>query len=93
MFRVTAGQGASLLPVFCWELVLSDGSFGENGKEFLVFELGALLILLLRQRVASLGSSLASLEGVVPFGRVRSFATSCKFGGFSSGTAVEVHAS
>ena len=36
------------------ELVLRVGSFGENGKEFLVFELGALLALLLRQRVTSL---------------------------------------
>ena len=38
MFRVTAGQGAALLPSFCWKLVLSDGSFGEHVAGFLVFE-------------------------------------------------------
>ena len=54
MFRVTAGQGAALLPVFCWKLVLRWGSSGENVTEFLVFELGALFALILRQRVASL---------------------------------------
>ena len=38
MLRGTAGQGAALLPVFCWKLVLSDGSFGENVDAVLVFE-------------------------------------------------------
>ena len=56
MFRVTAGQGASLLPIFCWKLVLRWGSSGENVTEFLVFEPWALLALLLRQRVTSLAS-------------------------------------
>ena len=93
MFRVTAGQGAALLPVLGWKLVLRWGSSGEYVTEFLVFELGALFALLLWQRVASLGSSLASREDVVPCGSGRSFATSYKFGGFSSGSAVEVHAS
>ena len=54
MFRVTAGQGAALLPVFCWKLVLRWGSSGENVVGFLVFELGGLLALVLRQRVTSL---------------------------------------
>ena len=68
MFRVTAGQSAALLPVFCWKLVLRWGSSGENGKEFLFFELGGLFAVLLWQRVASLGSSLASLEGCLFLG-------------------------
>ena len=38
MFRVTAGQGAALLPVLGWKLVLSDGSFGEHAGVTLVFE-------------------------------------------------------
>ena len=37
-FVIAAGQGASLLPVFCWKLVLSDGSSGENVAGFLAFE-------------------------------------------------------
>ena len=38
MFRDTAGQGAALLPVFCWKLVLNDGSSGEYVGAALVFE-------------------------------------------------------
>ena len=38
LWVLTAGQGAALLPVFAWELVLSDGSFGENVGAALVFE-------------------------------------------------------
>ena len=52
-FVIAAGQGAALLPVLGWKLVLRWGSSGENGKEFLVFELGALFTLVLRQRLAS----------------------------------------
>ena len=63
LFRVTAGQGAALLPVLGWKLVLRVGSFGENGKEFLAFELGALLALVLRQRVTSLGCCSGELGG------------------------------
>ena len=55
LFRVTAGQGAALLPVLRWKLVLSDGSFGEYVTEFLAFELWGLFAPVLRQRLANLG--------------------------------------
>ena len=55
MFRVTAGQGAALLPVFCWKLVPRWGSSGEYVAGFLAFELWGLFALVLRQRVANLG--------------------------------------
>ena len=45
------------------ELVLRVGSSGENGKEFLVFELGALLAFILRQQVASLARCSGELGG------------------------------
>ena len=54
LFRATAGQGASLLPVLGWKLVLRVGSFGENVGAALFFELGALLAPVLRQRLANL---------------------------------------
>ena len=50
------------------ELVLRVGSSGENVGAALVFELWGLLAVVLRQRVASLGSSLASLEGCLFLG-------------------------
>ena len=55
-FVIAAGQGAALLPVLAWGLVLRWGSSGENGKEFLAFELWGLCAVLLRQRVTSLAS-------------------------------------
>ena len=54
-FVIAAGQGAALLPVLRWKLVLRWGSSGEHVTGFLVFELGALFALVLRQRVTSLG--------------------------------------
>ena len=51
LFRDTAGQSASLLPVLGWKLVLRWGSSGEHVAGFLVFELGALCALVLRQRL------------------------------------------
>ena len=38
LFRVTAGQGVALLPVFCWKLVLRVGSSGEHVGAALAFE-------------------------------------------------------
>ena len=62
-FVLAAGQGAALLPMLGWKLVLRVGSSGENVTEFLVFELGALLALLLRQRVANLECYSGELGG------------------------------
>ena len=56
LFRDTAGAKRCAVARFGRELVLRVGSFGENVTVFLVFELGALLALVLGQRVASLGS-------------------------------------
>ena len=63
MFRDCCGARRFAVAHFCWKLVLRWGSSGENVAGFLVFELWALLALLLRQRVASLARRSGELGG------------------------------
>ena len=63
LWVLTAGQGAALLPVLGWKLVLSDGSSGEHVAGFLDFELWGLFAPILRQRVTSLANRSGELGG------------------------------
>ena len=91
--RACCGARRFAVARFCWKLVLRWGSFGEYVAGFLVFEVVGIVCSCSVATSASLGSSLASRADVVPCRRGRSFATSYKFDGLSSGSAVEVHAS
>ena len=91
-FVLAAGQSAALLPDFdeSWFLGSAVPAKTWRGSWFLSW--GHCLHCFCGSEWQVWSVALASRADVVPCGSGRSFATSYKFGGFSSGSAVEVHA-